>query len=122
MREIKFRFWDANTKVMDYDRRYIPWADEEINVDTFFDTSEEPTESTWLQFTGIKDKNGVEIYEGDFIEIKMKYGTEIFEVYYKPERARFSLRDYSGDGWGFDDSNDMRVIGNIYENPELLGR
>lgn len=136
MREIKFRFWDANTKVMDYDRRYIPWADEEISVDAFFDTSEEPSESAWLQYTGLKDRDGIEVYEGDVLKVYelSRYDSEYREVEYtspveyvdygflvtEPCKTQVPLACF-----GFKDSDplfEIKVIGNIYENPELLSK
>lgn len=121
MREIKFRFWDANTKVMDYDRRYIPWADEEISVDAFFDTSEEPPESTWLQWAGPKDKNDVEIYEADIVEDD----DARYIVEYEEETAQFILVWCDNDD-RFEpfprNTKGLKVIGNIYEHPELLNQ
>lgn len=47
-------------------------------------------------------------------------GTERFEVYYKTDSARFTLKDVSGIGWGLSSSNEIEVLGNIHEHPHLL--
>ena len=75
-----------------------------------------------MQYTGLKDKNGVEIYEGDIIECK----TDIYnlihigEVVFKKEFAAFVIENICGETLFHHLSlNTFKVIGNIYENPEL---
>lgn len=136
VREFKFRFWDAITNVMDYDRKYIPWADEEISAGAFFDKSEESTGSVWMQWTGLKDKNGVEIYEGDILTSPYypfqddgKYNYHGV-IEWDQDSASFYMtkrlvnRDKNGISDGIsepiEDIEDFEVIGNIHQNPELL--
>lgn len=76
-------------------------------------------EAILMQYTGLKDKNGKEIYESDIL--REKIGGKVFKyaVIWNEECAAFG----DDDGQHFNDDIDAKkveVIGNIYENPELL--
>lgn len=71
------------------------------------------------QYTGLKDKNGVEIYEGDNLRIQ-EYG--VWQDYHVKDMVSFWLDLYAEFGGFEPDSNTMEVVGNAYQNPELLDK
>jgi len=81
-----------------------------------------PSQFPLMQYTGLKDKNGKEIYEGDILHVfLMDSPPEKHQVIWDKERAGFKLQDRIAERYGFYASNlKCEVIGNIYENPELL--
>lgn len=118
MREIRFRVWDGEDMISpDYiDRHgYGHWKSNSI-----------PNASDKLmQFTGLLDKNGKEIYEGDIVRNNHNAN---FYVFWQEDECRWRLLGSYGDeitgnsGIMFNARNleGSEVIGNIYENPELL--
>jgi len=75
-----------------------------------------------MQSTGLEDKNGKEIYEGDIVEPKTgKYKGHKLEVTYCPVELCFYAQFYSGSArLRVTAKKKFEVIGNIYENPNLL--
>lgn len=72
------------------------------------------------QFTGMLDKFGNEIFEGDIVKcLSLEYGYVNKEVYYAEDRARFVLGSLGSD-YDFEEYINVEVIGNIYDNKELL--
>ena len=118
MREIKFRAWAKSFN----QRNMINWVDivENWGFSRIYDNSD----FILMQFTGLKDKNGKEIYEGDIIICR----DGKFVIEYEDRFAQFIMtnkklvRD-AEQLYEQDADTCMRsieVIGNIYENPELL--
>ncbi|OJH01702.1 hypothetical protein BL313_03215 [Staphylococcus hominis] len=118
----KFRIWDKTNKEM------LEWEELDLNKERGEDeiTIFEPTGQfahpiffyDAMQSTGLKDKNGTEIYEGDII--KNSYD-EIYTV--KWFDAAFYLEEKYNGGFDYHElhlEDNKKVIGNIYENPELL--
>lgn len=99
------------------------WAENQDDVDAYGD-SFRVDNSTVGQFIGILDKNGKEIYEGDIVEYTTCYfGNE------KRHRKVVEWESFDSDDFGephnigyFNLSEYMEVIGNIYDNPELLNK
>jgi len=115
MREIKFRMWTGQRYIYDQNivfdcmRQQYSGLYDHVKLH----------ESDFEQFTGLHDKNGKEIYEGDIIL------NPLYEEPYVVEYAE-NLAGYVG--WGDDricgcylitDEN-IKIIGNIHENPELI--
>jgi len=110
MREIKFRAWDKELKYMHRGSNFlsVSW-----NKEGYLHHSE----LIFLQYTGLKDDNEVEVYDGDIIvDIE---GTKLL-VEWNDDTCKFQFSD----GSDINDNNRYGtykiIIGNIYENPELL--
>ena len=112
MKELKFRAWDGKKMIDDV----VPSS--ETSIIELFEYEHQVTEVEAVeQYTGLKDKNGKEIYEGDI----MIFDACLYKVVWNEEYAGF---DYETIGeWGVTSTNvfnEGAVIGNIHENPDLL--
>ena len=119
MRTIKFRAWDKKEKFWcGYDVRGYVLVDETNKEQEAFGYF--PKENIILmQYTGLKDKNGKEIYDGDILSnIHGKH----FLVKWRASKARWYLENDEYSDFYCNDATTMnrKVIGNIMENPELL--
>ena len=119
MRELKFRAWDGE--------RYLCDGEWHMTVDGKPITYDEEDGYVWdvkltvEQYTGLKDKNGREIYEGDIVTLngeweEIEHGDCSIVTF---ENGCFRVGNgYENEAGSY--LSDWRIIGNIHENPELL--
>lgn len=121
MRELKFRAWDKKFKKM-YFKGLMLCVDGDLGFDprVFKKGKYAPLEMELMQFTGLHDRKGKEIYEGDILK-KHTPSNWIPEgnVVVKYSGNGFWCESKSGGNF-FPDVDYVEIIGNIYENPELL--
>lgn len=115
-REIKFRAWkkDNNNMFYDIQNGYLNWHFNDFIMDD---------ESIIMQYTGLKDKNDIAVYEGDILQVDKEYSGEYQPIIIVFEDGCFKGQAYHKLTKPFIlevPISTLEVIGNIYENPELI--
>lgn len=128
MKEFKMKAWLKKEKKMvaiigiDLNYQYIRYTDDgnlfkdDYKIADFKDVE-------LLQYIGMKDKNNKEVYEGDILKLRDNHGIQL--VKYHDEWSAFILESQKDTSVGvlglYFDKEDFEIIGNAYENSELLG-
>jgi len=140
MRKIKFRAWDKIEKELITKYESLAFKDNwvflevEYKKNHFSELSWHSDDIELMQYTGLKDKNGTDIFESDIVKYNMIDRFGLCKIEYT-EECRFtaqSLNMVNCRGFSLkkdiitfnkysEKTRDIEVIGNIYENPELLG-
>lgn len=135
-REIKFRVWHSDLKRMVYLDLYqtehygTDYVLRENNDETWIDDHCEPLTRTLMQYTGLKDNEGVDIYEGDIVDLTLciergdqeYFNTENVAVTWDQKHGAWYAGDHilaeyiDDEDW----ERTAKIVGNIYENPELM--
>ena len=122
MREIKFRAWDGEKMSSSFTLRQALYR-----TDTWDDFGEN-WDGTFMQYTGLKDRNGVEIYEGDVIRFPdlsafhcglVEFDAGEYHLICK-DGNKFMFGENADHSLGYTAVVEREVIGNIHNNPELL--
>ena len=129
MREIRFRAWDDKSKKMWTPEVICFMKDGKAKAGLVMTPAQAKKgqhegwfyDNPLMQYTGLHDKNGKEIYEGDIVACT----GEKYIVSWHNQLASWYLKPVNYDGWHGISKSDMslmyEIIGNLWENPELLG-
>lgn len=124
----KFRAWDKDGQYMEYtDKNLVVCFSDEgasaVDHTTFGHSCTCMEDIELMQSTGLRDKNGVEIYEGDIVRHSEK-PNPCFSYPFKVIQARtgeWRLDNFRcGTVLAFSNQDELEVLGNVYENPNLL--
>lgn len=120
MRTLKFRAWDKK------DKRIVNLGSiEELHLfQSIYHESKWDEVYEYMQYTGLKDKNGKEIYEGDVLEFIDGRGKDKGEVFF--DKGKFQVMNFYQASQdepvdAFSEYADLEIIGNIYETPPQQG-
>jgi len=129
MREIKFRLRDRNNKIVGYEKWYSgSWSSDGYwrakpcwlySVDNKYWSSKYIPHRFKEQYTGLKDKNGKEIYERDIVEIS-DYAMIEASVIGQVVWFNLSWQIKDGGMLSIFNTDNLTVIGNVHQNPELM--
>lgn len=122
----KFRAWTEEGKAMCYG--VYPFKDDTLllSYDEIAFDEVPASDFILMQSTGLKDKNSKEIYEGDIVSYECCFESYVEEVIYDDKHCNFGTIDKYEKTFSFDalisdfDVDCFEVVGNIYQNPELL--
>ena len=131
MRETKFRAWlkeeekMVNVETMDFTDKTIRCLKKNEFINAYLLRRVSFDDIELMQYTGLNDKNGTEIYERDIVLVKPGGTSTWYKTVVKFKEGAFIASLIDGEDYiyifnrGFD-SNDFEIIGNIYENKNLL--
>lgn len=112
---LKFRYYDSTIKLFTYSDKFnFPTNLQRLTV--FFEMAQRLSDGKIQQFTGLKDKTGRDIYEGDFLTVR-----EGQNPMYCIQSIKYLLTGHFSYGESLQECfEDMYICGNIFENSELL--